>query len=91
LQNITNFHTTIRYVSVTILNEKIYPYLLRCQWMLLPSRGDHQSNPKLMHIDGFNAFSLHVHEYNLYAHNKKLYGFVPRPFNRALASNHVYS
>jgi len=45
--------------------------------MLLPSRGDHQSNRKLIHIDGFDAFSLHVHEYNLYARTiKKLYDLV---------------
>jgi len=32
--------------------------------MLLPSHGDHQSNPKLMNIDGFDVFSVHIHEYN---------------------------
>ena len=34
--------------------------------------GDNQAHPKLMQVDGFDAFSLHVHEYNLYAHDKKL-------------------
>jgi len=23
---------------------------------------DHQSNPKLMHVDGLDVFSLHVHK-----------------------------
>ena len=41
--------------------------------------GDNQAHPKLMQVDGFDAFSLHVHEYNLYAHDKKLYGLVLRP------------
>ena len=50
--------------------------------MLLPSRGDYQSNPKLMHIDSFDAFSLYVHEYNLNAYDKKLYDLVPRPLER---------
>jgi len=50
--------------------------------MLLPSHSDHQSNPKLMNIDDFDAFSLHVHEHNLYAHDKKLYGLIPRPLER---------
>jgi len=62
--------------------KNIYPHLLGCQWMLLPSGSDHQSNPKLMHIDSFNVFSLHVHEYNLYGHDKILYGLVLRPLER---------
>ena len=49
-------------MNVTILNEKKYPYLLGCQWLLLPSRGDHQSNYNFMHVDSFDAFSLHMHE-----------------------------
>ena len=43
---------------------KKYPHLLGHQWMLQPSCGDHESNPKLVHIDGFDAFSLHAQEYN---------------------------
>ena len=65
--------------------KKNYPHVLGCQWMLLPSRGDHQSNRKLIHIDGFDAFSLHVHEYNLYARTIKkivLHDLVPRPLER---------
>jgi len=69
--------------------KNICPHLLGCQWMLLPSHGNHQSNPKLMHIDCFNTFSLHVHEYNLYAHDKKLYVRSRPETVRTLASNHV--
>jgi len=54
-------------------------------WTLLPSCGDHQSNLKLMHIDGFDAFNLHVHEYNLYVHDKILWSRLETI--RALASN----
>ena len=65
---------------------KKYPHLLGHQWMLQPSCGDHESNPKLVHIDGFDAFSLHLHEYNLYAHDKKIEWSRPEII-RALASN----
>ena len=39
-------------------------YYIGCQWMLLPLHSDHQSNPKLMNIDGFDTFSMHMYEYN---------------------------
>ena len=50
--------------------------------MLLPSHSDNQSNPKLMNVDGFDVFGMHVHEYNYTRTIKKLYGLIPRPLER---------
>jgi len=52
--------------SHTNSRHEYHPHLLGCQWMLLPSHSDHQFNPKLMNVDGFDAFGMHVHEYNSY-------------------------